>query len=274
MGANPYVQDRPEMIKSVIVYLDILGFSTRVEEACNHGRGNQLLLELHDVLKGAQVHINPSKFLSSDERPDSHTLKVFTDNIVLGFPILGDPRDRAEPEFGAVFTQVAWYHLDLAMHGFFLRGGLTEAEHYMDEEIVYGPGLLEAVRLEKEAEFPRIILSAAAVKRVREHLKFYGKVAFAPHNDVLAISPDGRMFLNYLSRVNVDDEYGPIDEWLNKHRKNIKHNLDTQSNSHILAKYQWLASYHNWYCQGFPHLSKKLLLPAPALAFRQLSEVY
>jgi len=90
---NPYIQDaeKPQLINSVVAFMDILGYREMAEGAASGGTELDLLLRLHSTLEYGQ------KFLRGDlplivklGSKDFYAVKAFTDNIVIGWPIRTD----------------------------------------------------------------------------------------------------------------------------------------------------------------------------------------
>src|ERR1039458_1664468 len=146
---------------SWVVFLDILGFVEDVRQADQAGKQERHLKQLRSALAEAKADLiegieNPL----SANLPDSYVIKVFTDNIVLGFPILDD----GESEFGTMLFRVGRYQYTLLKHGLFVRGGIAFGDLYMDDDVVYGKGLLDAYEAEtKLARDPRIVLGPSAM---------------------------------------------------------------------------------------------------------------
>src|SRR5258708_21417480 len=74
-------------------------------------------------------------------------VKAFTDNIVIGCPIYLNEPD-AEAELGSVLLSVREYQLTMVHAGFFVRGGISISQLYMDDEIVFSDALMEAYSAE------------------------------------------------------------------------------------------------------------------------------
>ena len=126
-------------------------------------------------------------------------MKVFTDNIVVAYPLLAPSRDRGEPELGTLLTLFAQVQASLAAVGFFLRGAIAFGDHYQDDDIAYGKALLCAVDLDKSGGSPRLVIASSVESLISEHLSWYGDGSWAPHHDLLPEDPrDGRLFVNYL----------------------------------------------------------------------------
>ena len=65
--------------------------------------------------------------INQAERP--FEFKVFTDNIVIGWPILQD----GESEFEYTILNVAYYQLELILEGLFVRGAMDMGPAYIDD---------------------------------------------------------------------------------------------------------------------------------------------
>ena len=60
---------------------------------------------------------------------DSYKVKIFTDNIVIGYPVMFDD---AESELGRIFFSLAFFQLSMVNQGFFLRGAISIDNLYID----------------------------------------------------------------------------------------------------------------------------------------------
>ena len=89
----------------------------------------------------------------------------------------------------------------LSQEGFFLRGGIAFGQHYMDEDIVFGDALLDAVALDQGGGPPRLSLAPSAVTMVRRQLGFYAEPEWATQSQDLLQDTDGTIFLNYLNQA-------------------------------------------------------------------------
>jgi hypothetical protein len=251
---NPYhdKDGAPQIQQSIVAYLDILGFSEEMREHSRAGTQRVHLEQLRQALSKARQPFRTTDYYAerfgSSEAP--YKLKVFTDNVVLGIPIWED----GESDLGQMISLVGEYQLILALHGFFVRGGISVGELYMDEDVVYGNGLLEAHQAEVSlARDPRIVLDQRAMEMVHQHLTYYGLVEDAPHNNELAVDSDGQMFINYL--VSPLDGSPPDENYLKQvelHRDLVCSRLAKyQDQPLIWSKYAWAATYHNVVCSDF-----------------------
>ncbi len=267
----------PWMRTSWVVYLDILGFSEHVKKATIDGTAGQVLLELVTALKEAKVDLTMDygEFTLHSVKEAPYVVKMFTDNVVLGFPI----REDGESEFGRMIYILGLWQFTLLKHGFFVRGGVAVGPIYMDEDVVFGQGLLDAYEAEtKLARDPRVVLSESAMSLIHHHLAYYSRVMDSPHNSSLLVDADGQMFVNYLF-LPVDGAEGLPEEFVHdiqNHKDLIVDRLEKFSGQpSIWSKYAWVGSYHNHFCshyEGLAHLKVDSSLLAQAPKF--LSQVY
>jgi hypothetical protein len=280
---NPYQTRKGDawLRPSWVVFLDILGFVASARQAVESGTQETHLQRLRSALGEAKKELLEgieNSWESNLDFPAPYIIKVFTDNVVLGFPV----RDDGESEFGRMISIVGRYQYTLLKHGFFVRGGIAFGDLYMDDDLVYGNGLLDAYAAEATlARDPRVVLGPSAMSEVHTHLAWYAKVAIAPHNEHLLVDSDSQMFVNYLA-IPIDGlqrgEQLPADylDQLKEHRALILSRLEEFSSAPTLwSKYAWVGTYHNLFCTEFvsePDLQidpQNLSQPA-----RRLDEVY
>ena len=260
MSKSPaYPIDAPKLIPSFVCHVDILGYSQLSKDALGSKKGDKFLNDLRAALTKAYKRVR-EKSTGWGEN-ESFSIKTFTDNIVVGYPLSNFHSDFGESELGHIFSTFAEFQVSLAMDGFLVRGGIAFGEHYMDDEIVFGDALLEAVAQDKSGGPPCISLAPSAIEVVQRHLGFYGKASWSPQYQDLLQTPDGTIFLNYLDEAFVVFPDGGIFfEVFDAHRAIIIEGLEKyKSTPGIRAKYEWAARYHNFICSEF--LTKH---PAPS----------
>jgi hypothetical protein len=244
-----YDSSNPILLNSVVCFIDILGFSSLGIEAIKLNKGEEFLKNIHNSLNKAKKSLTPYPSLSAK-------VKVFTDNVVIGWPIRGD----GEGELGSTFLNLSEYQLSLALDGFFIRGGISVGPHFMDEETVFGPELIKSYELESQvAVYPRIILSEKSKQEVSKFVDYYSPKSDSPFNTELLEDMDGEWFLNYLHTLcemfeeNIaENDFTPLYPYLELHKKRIEDALKKYStNQKLLKKYAWIANYHNYFCDEF-----------------------
>jgi len=252
---NPYLDDdgKPILRRSVVAFIDVLGYEDMVLESETSGHPHDFLVHLRDSLSNAinyldetieenKIILHPKLF-----KKDLYRIRIFTDNIVIGYPV----HDDAEAELGRIFSLLAFFQLEMVMQGFFLRGAISVSDLFMDDIVVFGNGLIEAYRGERDnARDPRIILTNSATEAVKQHLTYYANPSHSPQARDLFIDADGQYFLNYLETILIaEDEQGPFYEELNKHKLAVEACLEKYRNRPpIWSKYAWVANYHNYFC--------------------------
>lgn len=246
---NKYDSSNPTLVNSVVCFIDILGFQSLGLEAIKKGQGNIFLKDIHNSLIKAKKAITPNEFITAK-------VKVFTDNVVIGWPI----SDDGEGEIGNTFINLSEYQLSLALDGYFIRGGISLGDHFMDEETVFGPELIKTYELEsKVAVYPRIILSPECKESVKEYAHYYSTNEESPFYTEVLEDIDGEWFLNYLyilidnhEEYIAEDDYTPLYPYLNKHKQKIEAAMKKyEGNYKLLKKYAWIANYHNYFCDEF-----------------------
>jgi hypothetical protein len=258
MSNNPYIQPSgpPKLLKSFVCYADILGYGLLSKTALSAGQGEKFLVRLRRALSNTYERVRLHATGFRDKSKLYYAIKVFTDNIVVGYPVHNFDFDLGEPELGDILMIFAEFQATLALEGFFIRGGIAYGDHYMDDDIVYGEALLEAVALDKHGGPPRLELAPSTIEIVRKQLDFYGEVKDSPHDESLLEDADGTIFLNYLDEAfSALPDGGIFFDLIDGHRQNIINGLrEYKGFPGIRSKYDWAARYHNFVCQDFTTL--------------------
>lgn len=198
MLANPYINDKevPEVKKSFCVFLDILGFSQKIIDAENASISNELLQNLKRVLEKSYAELRDDDGLWE--------MRTFTDNVVLGYPIGRSYDQSGESDFAFLFEAIARFQFNMVLEGYFIRGGWSVGELFMDDTFVFGKSLIESVKNEKEAKSPRILFSSDMKAMINSHLGFYSDSYTAPQQYDVLQDNSGNYFVNYLSQTQPD----------------------------------------------------------------------
>lgn len=244
----------PKMIDSFVCYADILGYVQLSKEALNSGEGTDFLRRLRSALSAAYFNIRERL---KSKRLRNFSMKVFTDNVVIGYPLYGPEYEQGEPEFAEVLSIFKELQFTLATQGFFLRGGIARGLHYMDDDIVFGDAFLEAVSLDKGGGPPRLTFTSSVIQTVQKQLSFYGGAEYAPqYKDILEDS-DGEFYLDYLGEAFCAyPDMGIFFDLIDEHKQSIINGLiKYMAVPDVRAKYEWAARYHNFVCREFAELN-------------------
>ncbi len=253
---SPYfsAHEEPTLQPSFVCFADILGYSELSNQALSTGEGDAFLRRLSSALNSAyrRVRERANNFRTNDLR--MFDIKIFTDNIVIGYPVDNVEFTQGESELAIIFQVFSEFQMELFQAGFLLRGGIAFGLHYMDNDVVFGDALLSAVKLDKNGGPPYLSLDSEAVKRVQGQLAFYGApTSGTPQHYFLREDSDGKIFVNYLSLVEGAFPDGDLlFDLIAGHRSTIESGLrDYRSIPSVRAKYEWVARYHNYYCREF-----------------------
>lgn len=147
----------------IVAYGDILGWS---DKCCKDGDEFEILFKAANGIAlhadgfspqaknmVAQAHVLPQHDIEEHAgREFSH----FSDNFAISALI-----DHGE----TVFKTLSWRITNLLQNGFLVRGGVTVGDLYHCPKIIFGPALVEAVKIEKEvACFPRFLCSEGLIE--------------------------------------------------------------------------------------------------------------
>ena len=143
----------PSLRPAIVCYADILGFRAETQRALHWGQGDDFLQRIkralekaYGIVRGAQ----PGYPLGTS----IFDMKVFTDNIVVAYPLGDRLRNDGEIELGTILALFAQVQTSLALDGFLLRGAIAYGDHYQDDDVAYGDALLEAVDLDQSGNPP------------------------------------------------------------------------------------------------------------------------
>ena len=243
----------PSLLPTIVCYADVLGFRGMTERAHESGEEKEFLQQIKNSLSSAYEIVRGAKTFEGAVT-STFDMKVFTDNIVVAYPLRAPSQDLGEPELCALLMLFAEVQASLASDGLLLRGAVAAGDHYQDDDIAYGKAFLEAVDLDKSGSAPRLVIAPSLESLIEVHLSWYGDGGLAPHFEQLLEDPhDESLFLNYLDVAFQYFPDGPINhELLARHRDSVLRGLkENASIPHVREKYEWTASYHNYVCRTF-----------------------
>ena len=155
--------------KHYIAYMDILGYSDYIEK--NPDKENEFLHTVAEAIYKVKQNvlyisdIGKKGFKANIEIK----CKTFSDNIIICMEATDSQNEisRIIP----FLISVASIQKGLVIeHELLIRGGITIGDLYIDDDLVFGKGLIDAVRLEHQAENPCIIVSQDLQKFIEESI--------------------------------------------------------------------------------------------------------
>ena len=227
---------------NVVVFLDILGFSNKIceiakyqdeiETAMDKQISTSCICNLPNIYN-IVVNIDNSEDIQKEKR-----LKFMwvSDSIVL---------ISKYENIGLILDSVASISRLLLTFNMLIRGGMSCGDiHYKDN--VVGVPYIEAVQLEKEAKYPRVLISKENYKILKPYLKnseyqfmydFFKKAELDEYweFDFIEYNICGGVSKNF-SIITLDSYI----ELFKKESKSLYYSNDSTENDRILDKYIWL----------------------------------
>lgn len=136
-----------------IAYFDILG----AKDLINSDDSELYLNYIHNLYNDA---IEAIKLLYEEINKIEIKVKIFSDNIVIAIPKTEDAKSDKEAVKRSLIIDIASYFQVLAYkYSLLTRGSIVIGDLYIDNNFVYGKGLVRAYELESRiAIYPRIII--------------------------------------------------------------------------------------------------------------------
>ena len=193
----------------------------------------------------------------------------FTDCVGVGTPVIGSV--GIEQALG--YTAIGASYLQLLMldAGFLGRGGMAFGPHYMQEQLVFGPALIDSVDLEKETRWPRVALPPEAAERNREVVRtYYSDPEDSPHADqYLVDEEDNAVFVDPLGGwLAEEDDENVANQLLSRQRGVVEAALARETGE-VFRKWKWLADMHNHVLNRTPAFhASRIDAGAPQHSFR------
>ena len=231
---NIDLPEKPIEKKYVIAYVDLLG----TQELLSNKDTDDIFEHLfYSYLTATKLFPNLEKL-----NLDLMQFKVFSDNILVAYPV--ENADNKETVFEAYkrIRTFLYFFLPLfTRKGILFRGAITINNLLINDLMVWGAGLSEAVYLEENiAIYPRIVISENLLKIFDEY-KLVG-VEYEEKFSCLRDSDD----CVYFDFFDYND-FGAMDGYLppakSKIIEKIQKEKDGKNRTKILQKYYWFKNY-------------------------------
>jgi hypothetical protein len=228
--------------KSVVAYVDILGFKERVK--------NCPAQQVRNDLKFAQTVGK----IALDKVPglrESFYSKAFSDSISMSVPA-----DESSL-LTSFFLHIVQFQAQLSDRGVFVRGAVTLGDHCEDSTVLFGHALIRAVELEDTvALWPRVIVDPEVIQFAHGlNLCLDAKPLEEDVVSLLRCDYDGISYVNYLGHfAQYPQWHGSrqgAEQFVSEHRDYVVKQLEANQSKkgvdglRVLAKYHQLAVYHN-----------------------------
>jgi hypothetical protein len=245
-------------------FVDILGFRQLIEESV---RRPSLTQNIRDILREVReatpvwernppVDIFARRFERTGVKPPEATLKAqekvkenskkergtwFSDSLVLSSSLEGFAIRN-------LVISLILLSQNMAKSGYYVRGGVSLGLLCHETDMCFGPALISAYDLEKDAQYPRIVFDAEARRTLdRADASGVRKLASYLREDI-----DGIAFLHFLGQEALDLLPEFRDEHMSIIRQFLSRQLDSAfaKDARIKSKLFWLARYFNFSLNG------------------------
>lgn len=166
------VNNEPNPIKKYyIAYFNILGYKAYFQE--NGDKVPAFLNMIHTAMQGTLAktyEANQSQLANTVALMDI-IVKVFSDNVLLCMEDKESPFERARLlSFLMMIAEIQ--RSFIVQCGLFVRGGITKGLLSINENYVFGQGLIDAVSIEEKTVFPRIEISQELVQMLTPNMSY------------------------------------------------------------------------------------------------------
>src|ERR1035437_1011146 len=210
----------------IVAYLDILGFRRLVLQS--HDDAERTIRRLDETIQHT-LHC-----LTLYAGADWFSVKLFSDCFCISC---------GEGDLSTLLMEMSFLQYYLASNGIFVRGGLSVGRHFENARIIFSEGLVRAYELQCPDQYPRVLIDPAVVELIR------AERSEGCRNELLGFvlqGIDGVYFLDYLNYAGSEGDFDK-EEMLQAHKDAILAQVALNgTRQEILAKYRWLAEYHNF----------------------------
>ncbi|BCZ46989.1 hypothetical protein psyc5s11_30560 [Clostridium gelidum] len=224
--------------KRIVVFMDILGFKEHIK-ATEEEKNKKKIFRVMNYIKNVESDNYKETISLADI---GREVTVFSDSIVISY--LADVQSCVY----YILIDIIHIQLELAVEGIIVRGGIALGELYHKQNIIFGPAMLKAYKLEsKYAIYPRIIFTEDLIKYgIEHHIS-----ANSPEQEleyllkIIDEDKDGYYYTNFLLQYGELDELEYYYKILDVLRKLIVETINNSSDKNVIKKYKWLKKYYN-----------------------------
>ena len=235
-----------DLVDRVVAFIDILGFTDIVKNACAGDESS--LLRVRSALRSiwSQHFVTNEGLMGMKNLTPEARATAFSDNIVIS--------DLNKPsEISRVFREVAFLAKMLLCAGTPCRGGIATGKMLHNDQVVFGVGLLKAYTLEHDiAVYPRIVVQDDLVQHASPSFSTRLKrdsdgVYFIDVFKELRIT-DADTTLKFITgQIGYDDMVNTpdVDAFVSVHKLLVTALANTAGDVRRHTKYRWLANQFN-----------------------------
>lgn len=240
----------------IVAFIDILGFEDRIRKT-RYANDVGKVIEDADSIKTLYAAFKRIRYVMgidepTDDFPDSRKVAQFSDLIFISFDF-----NEEKKELQYLLGELLFLHVELARYNLLIRGGISYGPLIHTDEIVFGPALIQAFRLEsRAAKSPRIILPKSLYDLDSEFFELMATKDRTGNLDgLVSLDEDDFYYLDYFDKCR-NPELGIFlhgKEWAQdveyiEHMKKLRFLITSGLASEdpgIYSKYGWMKSKWN-----------------------------
>lgn len=222
-----------------IVFIDILGFKDIVNKSNNDNKKAEEILENLKCIERIKKENDEIFNLTSINR----RVTIFSDSIIISYPSLNDEGGC----FLSLVLDIIYISIELLDKGIYIRGGMTYGKLYHEDNICFGPAMVEAYNLEQKATYPRIIIDKNTIQKALDSPGLdRHQIDFKDIEKLIKIE-DNICYIDFLSNAPDEiEEKEKVNNFFSNIKKNITSHLNNKDYSEeVLKKYKWFVNYYN-----------------------------
>jgi len=234
---------KKQFITYFIAFVDVLGYKKYV-----YSSNDNALHLAQTIRKNIDfIHQRNKKTVEQLGKEYKYKFKCFSDNFIL----------CSEKHDNSLIEDMAWLQFNLVLDNVFVRGSFLCDELHIDNDFIFGKGIVNAHKLESGvAIYPRIVVDSTYLLGNSNIPK--DKIVITESFGHFKTDFDGIVFIDYLNVVKLKYDIG---HWsltggflaeLERHKVNIMENIAQAlklNDPSVLRKYLWLKNYHNSFCR-------------------------
>lgn len=244
--------------KKIFAFLDILGFERLVNESRNNP---ELIGKIANILKRSkQIAVGSlnAKLTVLQVNPNQYIYRAFSDTSIISGPY----ESHDDMSFLSAWVMYYQYFMWKEQRSF-VRGAIVYGDIYHDEEVVFGPALIDAYHLERcetKAMWPRVLIDGSLLNKATqtELRRDFFEILRRDDNNLVYLDYLRELFhlivLGENKRITGERErdFGAPIKFFEDHReailaqvKDVCKKEKRTSVQKILSKYLELSKYHN-----------------------------
>lgn len=223
----------------IVVFIDILGFKNIIKKTINKD-GTDNTSEIESIYNVYELIKSILNIENTTVNSDSE-ITIFSDTIVITFFI-----ETGKNILFNHLLKISEIAIKLILKGIICRGSIVRGKIIHKNDIIFGPGLVEAHLYEsKAALYPRIIVSPEIINYAAE----YGTYSQQEEKNILmsffAQDTDGMYYINYFNPYGTLIKYDNRPDYFSLIYSFIDSNLKKNLSPDIRIKYLWLKDKYN-----------------------------